>query len=100
MSGGTFLDSTSGIPQAQKTPGQGVWSHLNGNTYRFSFKSFSFDAANNFTGWTKVTHEATLNSKATEYTSEGIAEVYASNGVLYSQTVQPQPPPDLNRLGN
>ena len=28
MSGGTMLDSTSGIPQALKTPGQGVWSHV------------------------------------------------------------------------
>ena len=83
MSGGTFLDSTAGIPQAQKTPGHGVWRHLSGDTYRFSFKSFSFDAAtNNFTGWTKITHEATLNSKATEYSSEGIAEVFAPNGVL------------------
>ena len=25
---GTALDSTSGIPQALKTPGQGVWSHV------------------------------------------------------------------------
>jgi hypothetical protein len=82
MSGGTFLDSTSGIPQAQKTPGHGVWSHISGDMYRFSFKSFSFDAGGNFTGWTKITHDATLNSKATEYTSAGIAEVFAPNGVL------------------
>src|SRR6266540_598994 len=48
MSGGTMLDSTSGIPQALKTPGQGVWGHVNGNTYRFTFKSFSFDPSGNF----------------------------------------------------
>ncbi len=82
MSGGTLLDSTSGTPQALKTPGQGVWSHVSGNTYRFSFKSFSFDAAGNFTGSTKVTHEVTLLSKSTEYTSAGIAEVYDPNGNL------------------
>ena len=82
MSGGTTLDSTSGIPQARKTPGQGVWSHLSGNIYRFSFKSFSFDAVGNFTGWTIIRHEATLNSKATEYTSAGTAEVYDPNGNL------------------
>src|SRR5882724_7553508 len=58
--GGTTLDSTSGIPQALKTPGQGVWIHLNGNTYRFSFKSFSFDAGGSFTGSTKISHEAVL----------------------------------------
>ncbi len=82
MYGGTMLDSTSGIPQAQKTPGQGVWSHVSGNTYRFSFKSFSFDAGGNFTGWTIIRHDADLNSKATEYTSAGTAEVYAPNGNL------------------
>jgi hypothetical protein len=82
MFGGTTLDSTSGIPQALKTPGQGVWSHLNGNTYRFSFKSFSFDAGGNFTGSTKIIHEAVLDSNGTEYSSAGTAEVYDPNGNL------------------
>ena len=80
--GGITIDSTSGIPQAQRTPGQGVWSHVSGNTYRFSFKSFSFDPADNFTGWTKITHEAELDSNGNEYTSAGTAEVYAPNGNL------------------
>lgn len=82
MFGGTLMDSTSGIPQALKTPGHGVWSHVSGDTYRFSFKSFSFDAANNFTGWTKITHEAVLDSNGDQYSSAGIAEVYAPNGTL------------------
>ena len=80
--GGITIDSTSGTPQAQRTPGQGVWSHLSGNTYRFSFKTFSFDAGNNFTGWTKITHDAWLDSNGTQYTSAGTAEVYAPNGTL------------------
>jgi len=82
MSGGTMLDSTSGIPQALKTPGHGVWSHAGGNTYRFKFKSFSFDASGNFTGWTIISHEANLNHSADEYESAGTAEVYAPNGNL------------------
>ena len=81
MFGGMMLDSTSGIPQALKTPGQGVWSHVSGDIYQFSFKSLNFDAGGNFTGWTKVTHEATLNSDASEYTSEGTAEVFNANGI-------------------
>jgi hypothetical protein len=80
--GGTTFDSTSGIPQALKTPGQGIWGHVSGNTYRFSFKSFSFDPAGNFTGSTKITHEANLASDGNEYTSAGIAEVYNPNGNL------------------
>jgi hypothetical protein len=82
MFGGTTLDSTSGIPQALRTPGQGVWSHVGGNNYRFSFKSFSFDAGGNFTGWTKITHEAALDSQGNQYSSAGTAEVYAPNGTL------------------
>lgn len=82
MSGGTTLDSTSGVPQALKTPGHGVWSHVSGNTYRFSFKSFSFDAAGTFTGSTTITHEAELASNGDEYSSEGTAQIYDSNGNL------------------
>ncbi len=82
MSGGTLLDSTSGIPQSLKTPGQGVWSHVSGNTYRLKFKSFSFDASGNFTGWTIISHEANLNHRADEYESAGTAKVYAPNGNL------------------
>lgn len=82
MFGGTLIDSTSGMAQALRTPGQGVWSHVSGDTYRFSFKTFSFDAGGNFTGWTKITHEAALDSNGKEYTSAGISEVYAPNGTL------------------
>lgn len=82
MFGGTTLDSTSGVPQALRTPGLGVWSHVGGNTYRFSFKSFSFDPANVFTGSTKITHEAALASDGTEFSSAGTAEVSDSNGNL------------------
>ncbi len=82
MSGGTMLDSTSGIPQSLKTPGHGVWSQTGGNTYRFKFKSFSFDANGNFTGWTIINHEADLSHRGDEYESAGTAEVYAPNGNL------------------
>lgn len=82
MSGGTFLDSSSGTPQSLRTPGQGVWSHISGNTYRLKFKSFSFDAGGNFTGWTIINHEVSLNSTADAYDSAGTAEVYAPNGNL------------------
>ena len=44
MSGGTVIDSTSGVAQSLKTPGQGIWSHVSGNTYRFSFKSLNLSS--------------------------------------------------------
>lgn len=82
MFGGTLLDSTAGIPQALKTPGHGVWSHLGGDVYRFSFKQFSFDPAGNFTGWINITHDATLDRSGLQYTSAGTAQIYAPNGNL------------------
>lgn len=82
MKGGTMIDSTSGIPQALKTPGQGVWDHVEGNTYRFKFKSFSFNAAGAYTGYSIIQHEANLNSNADGYASTGTAAVYLPNGTL------------------
>jgi hypothetical protein len=80
--GGITIDSTSGMPQALKTPGQGVWNHVSGNIYHISFKTFNFDPANNYTGWTKITHQVELDSNGNAYTSAGIAEVHAPNGTL------------------
>ena len=82
MDGGTLIDSTSGIPQALKTPGEGVWEHTVGSNYRFKFKSFGFDTAGNYTGYTVIQHDATLDSTGSSYESSGTAEVYAPNGVL------------------
>jgi hypothetical protein len=82
MVDGTMLDSTSGTPQALKTPGHGVWSHTGGSTYRFKFKAFSFDAGGNPTGWVIISHEANLNHEADAFESAGTAEVYAPNGNL------------------
>jgi len=84
MSDGTRIGSTSGIPQALRTPEHGVWSYLGGRNYQLSFKSFSFDAAGNFTGWTIVRHQLTLNHRADAGDSAGTLEVYAPNGTLVS----------------
>jgi hypothetical protein len=80
--GGTMQDVSSGFAPGRQTPGIGVWSHLGGNAYSFSFKSFAFDAGGNFSGWTIVRHEITLNSKADGFTSEGTAEFYDAGGNL------------------
>ncbi len=82
MSGGTLVDSTSGVWQALKTPGHGVWSHINKRSYRFSFKSFNFDPAGNYTGYTIIRHQATLSQRANDYTSAGTSEIYNPNGTL------------------
>jgi hypothetical protein len=82
MQGGTLIESTSGIPQALKTPGQGVWAHSTDNKYVSRFKSFSFDPAGNYTGYTIIQSEVTLNSTGDASTSAGTAQVYTPGGVL------------------
>ena len=82
MFGGTLIDSTSGMPQAAKTPGHGVWNHAGGNLYRFKFKSFSFGPTGTFTGWTIITHHASMDPGGNSYESAGTAEFYNSAGIL------------------
>jgi hypothetical protein len=82
MRGGTTIDSTSGVPQALKTPGQGIWSHVEANTYRFKFKAFSFDPAGTYTGYQIVEHEAYMDPTADAYESDGTAEFYTPDGFL------------------
>ena len=82
MQGGTLIDSTSGIPQALKTPGEGIWEHTVGSGYRFKFRSFTFDAAGNYTGYTIIQHTAAMASSGDDYESAGTVEIYTPNGTL------------------
>lgn len=82
MEGGTLIDSTSGVSQALKTPGQGVWEHTFGLNYRFKFKSFTFDPTGAYTGYTIIQHNATLSVLGDSYESAGTLEVYSPNGVV------------------
>jgi len=81
MSGGTMIDSTAGLAQSLKTPVQGVWSHVTGDTYHFSGKALNFNSAGAFSGWTIVTQDLTLNSQANEYSSAGTADGYDASGM-------------------
>lgn len=80
MFGGTMMNIAAGTPPSRRTTGQGVWSHVRGNTYIFSFKAFTFDANNNFTGWVIIRQE--LNLYGNLYFSSGTGEVYDVNGNL------------------
>jgi hypothetical protein len=82
MAGGTMIESTSGVPPALKTPGEGVWRHTTDNNYAFRFKHFNFNAQNVLTGWNIIQAEASLDAAGNAYTSSAIVEVYDPNGVL------------------
>lgn len=80
--GGTMLESTAGIPQAAKTPGQGVWSHIRDKTYHIKFKSFRFDASGNLAGTTIISQVVNVTDRGNESESAGSVELYAPNGSL------------------
>lgn len=83
--GGTFLGSTSGLPQSARTPEHGVWRHVMGNLYEFKFKSFNFDPTGNAVTYTVVRHDLELDQSGDAYTSAGEAKVYLMNGVQVGQ---------------
>jgi hypothetical protein len=83
--GGTTIGSTSGMPQASRTPEHGVWKHIKGNRYLFRFKSFNFNPAGVAVSYGIVTHEIELDETGNNYVSHGIAEFYLMNGTKVGQ---------------
>ena len=82
MAGGTMMESQAGTPQAQKTPGEGVWQHATDNTYAFRFKFFTFNSLNVFTGWVIIAGTTTVNPTGDANAGSATIKVYAPNGVL------------------
>jgi hypothetical protein len=80
--GGTMIESQAPRPQAQKTPGEGVWSHTTDNNYAVRFKYFTFNTSNVFTGWTIITAQLTVDYTGDADTGSATVEVYDPNGNL------------------
>ena len=83
--GGTSIGSTSGLPQAGRTPEHGIWRHATGNTYAFKFKTFSFNAMGQATGYSIIEHTVELDSTGDTYYSDGTAKFYLLNGTQVGQ---------------
>ena len=73
--GGTVVESNGGTPQALKTPGEGVWRHTTNHNYAFSFKFFTFNSLNVFTGWTIIAGETTVDSTGNTNTGSATVKV-------------------------
>ena len=76
------MESTSGLPPATKTPGEGVWQHIADSTYAIRFKFFTFNTQNVFTGWRIVNAEIALDQSGDSYEGSGTQEIYDANGNL------------------
>ena len=82
MAGGTMMESQAPRPQAQKTPGEGVWNHTTDSNYAFRFKYFTFDVQNVFTGWTIISGELTVDGTGDANTGSATIQVYDTSGNL------------------
>jgi hypothetical protein len=80
--GGTVVESNAGTPQALKTPGEGVWRHTTDHNYAFSFKFFTFNTSNVFTGWTIISGETTVDGTGDANAGSATVKVYNPRGVL------------------
>lgn len=63
-----------------RTPVPGIWSFTGGDSFKFAFKSFIYDAGGAYTGYLIVRHDLTINRGGDEYESEGTVTIYAPNG--------------------
>ena len=79
--GGTMMDGPA-TPPALRTPGQGVWRLVGGNTYAYRFKFFTFNTSNVFTGWTIIAGETTVDETGNANAGSATVKVYDPNGVL------------------
>ncbi|MEP6704497.1 MAG: hypothetical protein ABJB34_06810, partial [Acidobacteriota bacterium] len=77
--------STSGLPQASRTPEHGIWRHVSGNSYMFKIKSFNFNAMGQPVSYAIVAHTLDLDSTADTYYSEGTASFFLMNGTQVGQ---------------
>src|SRR5438067_13926192 len=79
--GGTMMDGPA-TPPALRTPGQGVWRLVGGNTYAYRFKFFTFNTSNVFTGWTIIAGTTTVNSTGDTNAGSATVKVYNTSGFL------------------
>jgi len=79
--GGTFTGITSGMPPASRTPEVGVWRHETGNSYKFRFKAYLFNAAGVPVAYQIISHTLQLADDATTYESSGSSRIFGMDGV-------------------
>lgn len=79
--GGTFTE-TNGTNPALRSVALGTWEHMRGNTYRFAFKFFRFDATGANIGTQVVKHTVNMDVNGNAYSSAGTAETFDPAGNL------------------
>ena len=80
--GGTLTETTTGFPPAQRTPGHGVWSHMDAHTYSAVSEAFLFSPAGVWTGKQRLTQVIEIGHDADVLSSTAMNEIFDTNGNL------------------
>jgi hypothetical protein len=79
---GTVIEVTTGLSPARRGPGQGVWRHMGGNTYRATIDAFLFDAEGVWTGTQRLTQIIEVCDDRDEFKANATNEIFDTDGRL------------------
>jgi hypothetical protein len=82
VDGGTVFEITSGFSPAQHGPGQGIWRHIEGNTYRATIDAFLFNAEGVCTGKQRLTQIIEVGDDRNEFKANATNEIFDTDGKL------------------
>ncbi|PYS94237.1 MAG: hypothetical protein DMF64_01175 [Acidobacteria bacterium] len=80
--GGTVIEVTTGLSPARCGPGQGVWRHMGGNTYRATIDAFLFDAEGVWTGTQRLTQIIEVRDERDEFKANATNEIFDTDDRL------------------
>ena len=80
--GGTMQETTAGTAPNLRSPGHGVWRHLDENRFSNAFKFFHFKADGNYDGWQKTSQQIDLSADGKQFTATASIEIYDANDQL------------------
>ena len=80
--GGTLVETTTGFPPAQRSPGHGFWRHAGGRAYTAVSEAFLFSPSNAWVGTQRLTQSIEFGGDPDEFYSNAQNEIYDTNGNL------------------
>lgn len=82
--GGTMSEYgiSPGMTPALRSPGHGVWTHVGGPNFAFTFIFYRYDANGAFIGSQKITASLVLGASGNEFTTSSTIEIFDANDNL------------------
>lgn len=85
MQGGTMQETAAGGTAAQpalRTPGHGIWEHVDGRSFRYTVKFLRLNADGSPAGFVREIRVGEVSPLGTEYSATGTAFIHLPNGTV------------------